>query len=79
MVIINLTADCEYRLFDKTLGILYRTSQTDALERVNGFSYLYIKESSIYFRDQYGTLNSFEINSGTTIQKMILSNNINQE
>ena len=61
--------NCEYRLFDKTLGILYRTSQTDALERVNGFSYLYIKESSIYFRDQYGTLNSFEINSGTTIRK----------
>ena len=61
--------DCEYRLFDKTLGILYRTSQTDALERVNGFSYLYIKESSIYIRDQYGTLNSFEINSGTTIRK----------
>jgi len=60
---------CEYRVFDKTLGILYRTSQTDALERVNGFSYLYIKESSIYFRDQYGTLNSFEINSGTTIRK----------
>ncbi|MBT4917870.1 MAG: hypothetical protein HON09_00210 [Flavobacteriaceae bacterium] len=60
---------CEYRLFDKTLGILYRTSQTDALERVNGFSYLYIKESSIYFRDQYGTLNSFEINSGKTIRK----------
>jgi len=60
---------CEYRVFDKTLGILYRTSQTDALERVNGFSYLYIKESSIYFRDQYGKLNSFEINSGTTIRK----------
>ncbi len=60
---------CEYRLFDKTLGILYRTSQTDALERVNGFSYLYIKESSIYSRDQYGTLKSFEINLGTTIRK----------
>ena len=60
---------CEYRLFDKTLGVLYRTSQTDALERVNGFSYLYIKESSIYLRDQYGTLKSFEINSGTTIRK----------
>ena len=60
---------CEYRLFDKTLGVLYRTSQTDALERVNGFSYLYIKESSIYLRDQYGILNSFEINSGTTIRK----------
>ena len=60
---------CEYRLFDKTLGVLYRTSQTDALVRVNGFSYLYIKESSIYLRDQYGTLKSFEINSGTTIRK----------
>ena len=48
---------------------LNKSSQTDALERVNGFSYLYIKESSIYFRDKYGTLNSFEINSGTTIRK----------
>jgi hypothetical protein len=60
---------CEYRLFDKTLGILYRNSQLDSFECVNGFSYLYIKESSIYFRNQNGTLKSFEINSATTIRK----------
>ena len=60
---------CEYRLLDKTLGILYRNSQLDSFKCVNGFSFLYIKESSIYLRDQYGTLNSFEINSGTTIHK----------
>ena len=60
---------CEYRLFDKTLGILYRNSQLDSFECVNGFSYLYIKESSIYFRDQNGTLKSFEINSATIIRK----------
>ena len=53
---------CEYRLFDKTLGILYRNSQLDSFECVNGFYYLYIKESSIYFRNQNGTLKSFEIN-----------------
>ena len=60
---------CQYRLFDKTLGILYRNSQLDSFECVNGFSYLYIKESSIYFRNQNGTLKSFEINSATTIRK----------
>lgn len=60
---------CEYRLLDKTLGILYRNSQLDSFKCVNGFSFIYIKESSIYFRDHKGTLKSFEINSATTIRK----------
>ena len=60
---------CEYRLFDKTLGILYRNSQLDSFKCVNGFSLLYTKESSIYFRDQNGSLKSFEINTATVIRK----------
>ena len=49
--------------------ILYRNSQLDSFKCVNGFSLLYTKESSIYFRDQNGSLKSFEINTATVIRK----------
>ena len=57
----------EYLIFDKINGTLNRTSILDAIGRVNGLSYLYIKDSSIYHRDQHGNIESFDINSGSII------------
>ena len=57
----------EYLIFDKIKGTLNRTSILDAIGRVNGLSYLYIKDSSIYHRDQHGNIESFDINSGSII------------
>ena len=59
---------CEYRIFDKTNGILKRTSKSDALTRVDGLSYIYIDGSTVYYRDSLGALESFDVNSGTVIQ-----------
>ena len=61
---------CEYRIFDKTAGVLKRTSKSDALTRVDGFSYLYIEGSKIYYRDSLGAIESFDVNSGTVIQSI---------
>jgi len=61
---------CEYRFFDKTNGVLKRTSKLDALKRVDGFSYLYIEGSKIYYRDTLGAIESFDVNSGTVIQSI---------
>lgn len=57
----------DYRILDKTTGSLKRTSRLDAIKRVDGLSYLYIKDSTVYFRDQYGAIDSFGVNSGKTI------------
>ncbi len=57
----------EYLIFDKKNGTLNRTSILDAIGRVNGRSYLYIKDSSIYLRDLDGNIESFDINSGSII------------
>ena len=61
---------CEYRIFDKTAGVLKRTSKLDALKRVDGFSYLYIEGSKIHYRDNIGAIESFDVNSGTVIQSI---------
>ena len=57
----------EYLIFDKKTGSLNRTSILDANGPVNGVSYLYIKDSSIYHRDLDGNIESFDINSGSII------------
>ena len=61
---------CEYRFFDKTNGVLKRTSKSDALTRVDGLSYLYIDGSTVYYRDSLGAIESFDVNSGTVIQSI---------
>ena len=61
---------CDYRIFDKTAGVLKRTSKLDALKRVDGFSYLYIEGSKIYYRDTLGAIESFDVNSGTVIDSI---------
>ena len=61
---------CEYRIFEKSSGILKRTSKSDALTRVDGLSYLYIDGSTVYYRDSLGALESFDVNSGTVIQSI---------
>ena len=57
----------DYRILNKKSGSLKRTSRLDAISRVNGLSYLYIEDSTIFYRDQYGTTDSFGINTGKTI------------
>jgi hypothetical protein len=57
----------DYRILDKKSGSLKRTSRIDAVSRVDGQSYLYIKDSTIYYRDQYGAIDSFGVNSGKKI------------
>ena len=57
----------DYRILDKKSGSLKRTSRLDAVGRVDGQSYLYIKDSTIYYRDQYGAIDSFGVNSGKII------------
>ena len=61
---------CDYRIFDKTAGVLKRTSKLDALKRVDGFSYLYIEGSKMYYRDTLGAIESFDVNSGTVIDSI---------
>tara|TARA_Y100000385_G_scaffold265330_1_gene299526 strand:- start:139 stop:918 length:780 start_codon:yes stop_codon:yes gene_type:complete len=57
----------EYRILDKISGSLKRNSRLDAINRVNGISYLYVEDSTIYYRDSYGVIESFNVNSGITI------------
>ena len=57
----------EYRIFDKISGSLIKTSKLDALERVNGLSYIHVKDSTIYYRDQDGNVESFDVYSGSVI------------
>ena len=57
----------DYRILDKTSGSLKRTSRLDAIKRVDGLSYLYVEDSTIYFKDQYGAIDSFGVNSGKII------------
>ena len=59
--------EVEYRIFDKVSGSLKKTSKLDALKRVNGLSYLYIKDSEIYYRDLNGNIESFNINTDSVI------------
>tara|TARA_B100001059_G_scaffold218111_1_gene237991 strand:- start:237 stop:1493 length:1257 start_codon:yes stop_codon:yes gene_type:complete len=57
----------DYRVLDKISGSLKRTSRLDAVSRVDGMSYLYIKDSTIYYRDRYGAIDTFGVNSGKII------------
>jgi hypothetical protein len=59
----------KYRVFDKVLGSFKSTSKLDDLKSVDGLSYLYIKDSTVYYRDQRGNIEYFDVNSG----KILLS------
>ena len=59
--------DIDYRIFDKKSGSLMRNSRLDAINRVDGFSYLYIKDSTIFHRDQFGVVDTFGVKSGNII------------
>ena len=56
-----------WRIFDKTAGSFRGTTTTKLLKPVNGVSYHYIKDSTINYRDQFGNVESFDINSGSII------------
>ena len=59
--------DFEYRIFDKVLGSFKSTTKLDELTSVDGFSYVYIKDSRVYYRDHSGNIESFDVNSGKSI------------
>jgi len=61
--------DVEYRIFDKAAGSLNRNSKLDDIKNIDGLSYLYVKDSTIYHRDQYGDIKSFGVNEGQTLHK----------
>ena len=56
--------EVEYRILNKKSGILRGTSKLRKTERVNGLSYLYIKDSLIYHKDKFGNINSFNVEAG---------------
>ena len=56
--------EVEYRILNKKSGILRSTSKLRKTERVNGLSYLYIKDSLIYHKDKLGNINSFNVEAG---------------
>jgi len=56
-----------WRVFDKIAGSFRGTTTTKLLKPVNGVSYHYIKDSTINYRDQFGNVESFDINSGSII------------
>ncbi len=58
----------DYRILNKKSGSLKRTSRLDAISRVDGLSYLYIEDSTIFYRDLYGAAtDSFGVNTGKII------------
>ena len=59
--------DIKWRIFDKIAGSFKGTTTTELLEPINGVSYHYIKDSTIKYRDQFGNVESFDINSGSTV------------
>ena len=61
---------CEYRIFEKSSGTLKRTSKLDAIKRVDGISYVYVKGDTIYYRDKHGDIASFNVDSGTVIESI---------
>jgi len=56
--------EVEYRILNKKSGILRSTSKLRKTDRVNGLSYLYIKDSLIYHKDKFGNINSFNVEAG---------------
>lgn len=61
--------DLQYRILDKVLGCFKSTTKLDKLNSVDGFSYIYIKDSRIYYRDHNGNIDSFDVNSGESYKK----------
>ena len=61
---------CEYRIFEKSSGTLRRTSKLDAITRVDGISYVYVKGDTIYYRDKHGDISSFNVDSDTVIESI---------
>ena len=61
--------DLQYRILDKVLGCFKSTNKLDKLNSVDGFSYIYIKDSRIYYRDHNGNIDSFDVNSGKSYNK----------
>ena len=56
--------EVEYRIFNKKKGVLSSTSKLSKIERVNGLSYLYIKDYLVYYKDKLGNRNSFNVKAG---------------
>ncbi|RZP04527.1 MAG: hypothetical protein EVA43_01700 [Flavobacteriales bacterium] len=57
----------KYRIFDKKLASFQRTTELDKLKPVNGFSYIYIRDSTICYRDQHGKIEYLDVDLGKTL------------
>lgn len=55
--------DFKYRILDKISGSFKSTTKIDELISVDGFSYVYIKDSRVYYRDHIGNIESFNVSS----------------
>ena len=70
----------EYRILDKKTGILRGTSKLRELERVNGVSYIHVKDSLIYFKDKLGYVNSFNVKAGIIdIEKDLINKHLSHK
>ena len=54
---------CRFEIFDKSKGELLKTNLFENMEFPNGHSYIYIKDSTIYYRNIVGLVDSIDINS----------------
>ena len=59
----------DYRIFDKRTGFFKGSSMLDKIKKVDGFSYVYIKDSLIYYKDNLGNIKTFNVEEGTTTIK----------
>lgn len=53
--------DFKYRILDKISGSFKSTNKINELTSVDGFSYVYIKDSRVYYRDHSGNIESFDV------------------
>lgn len=66
--------EVDYRILNKRSGVLRGTSKLEDIKTINGLSYLYIKDSSIYYKNELGILDSFNVNEGNVyIEKKFIS------
>ena len=72
--------EVEYRIFEKKTGTLRYTSKLKELERVNGISYLYVKDSLIYLKDKLGYVNSFNVKAGIiNVEKNLINKHLSHK
>ena len=60
---------CRFEIFDKSKGELLKTNLFENMEFPNGHSYIYTNDSSIYYRNIFGVVDSIDLNLLTITDK----------